>query len=302
MAAGASRFFSRAWRGLPASDFGSSSASRKPDDHPPDLGPYHLPLPDFHDVFRAMLGWNEDLGYISRVHGQEFNSFRRQTRSKHSTSSSCTGRKSFSLLTWTGDALSKSSQRFIFERKNENQIVMSYGNQIHRRRLGAGRHDYLRAEELIRHSATWVGRRIRPSKVKPVRTVVSPLTAFRTNCPASAGATLSLRHPFLLRKGRRLNAFRRSDLSIIPAPCRRPKVLPSQGLRNSGPQGEERIRDGENFCGIGHAQKTPSRDSASKVRTKRRPTWTTGRKAGPTAVFTAEGGRAAIFIRRKMPF
>ena len=42
----------------------------------------HLPFPEFHDVFRAILGWNGDLGYIIRVHGQEFNSFRRKTRSK----------------------------------------------------------------------------------------------------------------------------------------------------------------------------------------------------------------------------
>src|SRR5258708_3752780 len=42
----------------------------------------HMPLPEFHDVFRTILGWNGDLGYIIRVHGQEFNSFRRKTRSK----------------------------------------------------------------------------------------------------------------------------------------------------------------------------------------------------------------------------
>ena len=41
-----------------------------------------MPLPEFHDVFRAILGWNGDLGYIIRVHGQEFNSFRRKMRSK----------------------------------------------------------------------------------------------------------------------------------------------------------------------------------------------------------------------------
>jgi hypothetical protein len=33
-------------------------------------------------VFRTILGWNGDLGYIVRVHGQEINSFRRKTRSK----------------------------------------------------------------------------------------------------------------------------------------------------------------------------------------------------------------------------
>jgi hypothetical protein len=38
----------------------------------------HMPLPEFHDVFRIILGWNGDLGYIIRVHGQEFNSFRRK--------------------------------------------------------------------------------------------------------------------------------------------------------------------------------------------------------------------------------
>src|SRR5229473_5795872 len=39
-------------------------------------------LPEFHEVFCAMLGWSADLGYLIRVHGQEFNSFRRKTRSK----------------------------------------------------------------------------------------------------------------------------------------------------------------------------------------------------------------------------
>jgi hypothetical protein len=41
-----------------------------------------IKLPEFHQIFCAMLGWNGDLGYIVRVHGQEFNSFRRKTRSK----------------------------------------------------------------------------------------------------------------------------------------------------------------------------------------------------------------------------
>ena len=41
-----------------------------------------MPLLEFHDVFRTILGWNGDLGYIIRVHGQEFNSFRRKRRSK----------------------------------------------------------------------------------------------------------------------------------------------------------------------------------------------------------------------------
>jgi len=41
-----------------------------------------MQIPDFHDVFRTILGWRGDLGYILCVHGQEFNSFRRKTQSK----------------------------------------------------------------------------------------------------------------------------------------------------------------------------------------------------------------------------
>lgn len=41
-----------------------------------------MELPDFHEVMLLVLGWSCDLGYIVRVHGQEFNSFRRKTRSK----------------------------------------------------------------------------------------------------------------------------------------------------------------------------------------------------------------------------
>jgi len=41
-----------------------------------------MQLPEFHGIFRAVLGWDGDLGYIVRLHGQEFNSFRRKTRSK----------------------------------------------------------------------------------------------------------------------------------------------------------------------------------------------------------------------------
>ena len=43
--------------------------------------PDSLDLPDFDEVFRTVLGW-DGLGFIFRVHGQEFNSFRRATRSK----------------------------------------------------------------------------------------------------------------------------------------------------------------------------------------------------------------------------
>ncbi len=39
-------------------------------------------LPEFHDMFRVVLGWDSDLGYIIRVHGQEFNSFGRKAPSR----------------------------------------------------------------------------------------------------------------------------------------------------------------------------------------------------------------------------
>ena len=39
-----------------------------------------MDLPDFNDIFCAVLGWRGDMGYVIRVHSQEFNSFRRKTR------------------------------------------------------------------------------------------------------------------------------------------------------------------------------------------------------------------------------
>jgi hypothetical protein len=42
-----------------------------------------LQLPEFHDIFRAILSWTGDPGYIIRIHGQEFNSFRRKTPAGH---------------------------------------------------------------------------------------------------------------------------------------------------------------------------------------------------------------------------
>jgi len=33
-------------------------------------------ITDLHDVFLSMVGWQHDLGFILRVHGQEFNSYR----------------------------------------------------------------------------------------------------------------------------------------------------------------------------------------------------------------------------------
>ena len=44
--------------------------------------PDHMQLAKFHDIFLAILGWGGDLGYIIRIHGEEFNSFRRKNRSK----------------------------------------------------------------------------------------------------------------------------------------------------------------------------------------------------------------------------
>jgi hypothetical protein len=42
--------------------------------------PDHMDLQDFHQTILAILCWNEDLGYIVRVHCQEFNNFRRKAR------------------------------------------------------------------------------------------------------------------------------------------------------------------------------------------------------------------------------
>src|SRR6266545_4477742 len=39
-------------------------------------------ITELHDVFLSMLGWQHDLGFIIRVHGQEFNSYQRRSRGK----------------------------------------------------------------------------------------------------------------------------------------------------------------------------------------------------------------------------
>lgn len=39
-------------------------------------------ITELHDVFLSMLGWQHDLGFIIRVHGQEFNSYQRRFRGK----------------------------------------------------------------------------------------------------------------------------------------------------------------------------------------------------------------------------
>jgi hypothetical protein len=44
--------------------------------------PDSLDLTDFDDIFHAMLGWDSGIGFAFQVQGQEFNSFRRKTRSK----------------------------------------------------------------------------------------------------------------------------------------------------------------------------------------------------------------------------
>src|SRR5690349_3319310 len=43
--------------------------------------PDSLLLHEFDAVFRANLGW-DNIGFLFRIHGQEFNSFRRATRSR----------------------------------------------------------------------------------------------------------------------------------------------------------------------------------------------------------------------------
>ena len=44
--------------------------------------PDFLDLTDFDDIFNAVLGWDSGIGYAFQIQGQEFNSFRRKTRSK----------------------------------------------------------------------------------------------------------------------------------------------------------------------------------------------------------------------------
>ena len=44
--------------------------------------PDDIEITDLHDVFLSMLGWQHDLGFIIRVHGQEFNSYQRRSRGK----------------------------------------------------------------------------------------------------------------------------------------------------------------------------------------------------------------------------
>jgi Plasmid pRiA4b ORF-3-like protein len=39
-------------------------------------------ITELHDVFLSMLGWQQDLGFIIRAHGQEFNSYQRRSRGK----------------------------------------------------------------------------------------------------------------------------------------------------------------------------------------------------------------------------
>jgi hypothetical protein len=43
--------------------------------------PDALDLPEFDEVFRAVRGW-DNIGFLFRAHGQEFNRFRRASRSK----------------------------------------------------------------------------------------------------------------------------------------------------------------------------------------------------------------------------
>ena len=44
--------------------------------------PDSLDLIDFDDIFHAVLGWDSGIGFAFQIQGQEFNSFRRKTRSK----------------------------------------------------------------------------------------------------------------------------------------------------------------------------------------------------------------------------
>jgi|SRR5882672_10330522 len=44
--------------------------------------PDDVEITKLHDMFLSMLGWQHDLGFIIRVHGQEFNSYQRRSRGK----------------------------------------------------------------------------------------------------------------------------------------------------------------------------------------------------------------------------
>jgi Plasmid pRiA4b ORF-3-like protein len=44
--------------------------------------PDQLEVSGLHQTIQAVLGWEDDPSYIVRIHGQEFNDFRRQTRTK----------------------------------------------------------------------------------------------------------------------------------------------------------------------------------------------------------------------------
>src|SRR5262245_13922662 len=44
--------------------------------------PDYVEITELHDVFLSMLDWQQDLGFIIRVHGQEFNSYQRRFRGK----------------------------------------------------------------------------------------------------------------------------------------------------------------------------------------------------------------------------
>ena len=44
--------------------------------------PDSLDLSDFDDIFHAVLGWESGIGYAFQIHGQEFNSLQRKTRSQ----------------------------------------------------------------------------------------------------------------------------------------------------------------------------------------------------------------------------
>jgi hypothetical protein len=44
--------------------------------------PDDVEITELHEVFLSMLGWQQDLGFIIRAHGQEFNSYQRRFRGK----------------------------------------------------------------------------------------------------------------------------------------------------------------------------------------------------------------------------
>ena len=102
-----------------------------------------MPLTEFHDVFRAILGWNGDLDYIIRVHGQEFNRFRRKTRWNalhefilHRQESSCTsatpciGGSGMSALSIFSKVAKRTTRQYVLVAAAQHRLNSAEGQRV----------------------------------------------------------------------------------------------------------------------------------------------------------------------------